>query len=290
MSMGNLDVVRSVADLRGRLRYWRDQGLSVAFIPTMGALHAGHLALIEAGLEIADRVVSSIFVNPTQFGPNEDLSRYPRQEDRDTQLLDSVGCSLLFAPAVEEMYPVGFSSTVHVEGVSDMLEGAFRPGHFNGVATVVLKLLLQCLPDYALFGEKDWQQLTVIRRMAQDLDLPVQIIGVPTVREDHGLALSSRNAYLSDKERAIAPMLYRVLCEIAMGVASGGNPEVLCRRGRETLLQSGFNEVDYLEVRDGETLLPSANKGRVLVAARVGGTRLIDNVGVPETTDGFVPR
>lgn len=280
---GNLDIVRSVADLRARVKYWRDQGLSVAMVPTMGALHDGHLTLVRAALDQADRVVASVFVNPTQFGPNEDLSRYPRQEARDAELLDGAGCHLLFAPTVAEMYPDGFATTVSVKGVSQPLEGAFRPGHFDGVATVVSKLLLQCLPDLALFGEKDWQQLAVIRRLARDLDLPVQIMGVPTVREEDGLALSSRNAYLSAEHRAVAPALYRALVAVAEGIKAGKPAEELCHRAAADVLAAGFASVDYIEVRDAETMAPfadAARPARVLAAVRLGTTRLIDNIGV----------
>lgn len=280
---GNLDLVRSVADLRARVKYWRDQGLSVAMVPTMGALHDGHLTLVRAALEQADRVVTSVFVNPTQFGPTEDLSRYPRQEARDAELLDGVGCHLLFAPKVEEMYPDGFATTVSVKGVSQPLEGAFRPGHFDGVATVVSKLLLQCLPDFALFGEKDWQQLAVIRRLARDLDLPVRIIGVPTVREADGLALSSRNAYLSAEDRTVAPALHRALQAVADGLKQGKPAEELCYRAAADVLAAGFASVDYLDVRDADSMvrMTSLNRpARILVAAKLGNTRLIDNIGV----------
>ena len=278
-----LDIVRQVAELRARVKYWRDQGLSVAMVPTMGALHDGHLTLVRTALEQADRVVASVFVNPTQFGPNEDLSRYPRQEAKDAESLDGVGCHLLFAPKVEEMYPDGFATTVSVKGVSAPLEGVCRPGHFDGVATVVSKLLLQCQPDIALFGEKDWQQLAVIRRMARDLDLPVQIQGVPTVREADGLALSSRNAYLTPQDRAIAPALHRALQAVAEGVRAGKSPAELCHRAAADVIAAGFASVDYIEVRDAEDMSPVetlARPARVLAAARLGTTRLIDNIGI----------
>lgn len=278
-----LDIVRSVADLRARVKYWRDQGLSVAFVPTMGALHRGHLTLVETGLELADRVVASIFVNPTQFGPNEDLSRYPRQEAKDAEALYEAGCHLLFAPNVEEMYPQGFATSVSVAGVSEGLCGTVRPGHFAGVATVVTKLLLQCLPDLALFGEKDWQQLAVIRRLARDLDIPVEIVGVPTVREADGLAMSSRNAYLSPEERAIAPAIHRALVAVAEGLKAGRPAEELCHRAAADLIAAGFKSVDYVEVRDADSLAPLATltrPARILAAARLGGARLIDNIGV----------
>lgn len=278
-----VDIVRNVADLRTRIRYWRDQGLSVALIPTMGALHDGHLRLVATGLELADRVVVSVFVNPTQFGPHEDFSRYPRQEAEDADKLAGAGCHLLYAPTVEEMYPLGFATTIHVVGVSEGLCGDVRPGHFDGVATVVTKLLLQCQPHMALFGEKDWQQLTVIRRMVIDLDIAVDVIGVPTVREADGLAKSSRNAYLSEAERAIAPILYKVLNTIAEGLRQGGDVADLCQEGTETLLGSGFKSVDYLEVRAANSLHKLGQldqPARILVAARLDGARLIDNLGV----------
>ena len=283
MTASSLDIVRSVADLRSRVKYWRDQGLSVAMVPTMGALHDGHLTLVRHALELADRVVASVFVNPTQFGPNEDLSRYPRQEARDAELLDGAGCHLLFAPKAEEMYPDGFATTVTVKGVSQPLEGAFRPGHFDGVATVVSKLLLQCLPDFACFGEKDWQQLAVIRRVVRDLNIPTEVVGVPTVREADGLALSSRNAYLNPDERAIAPILHRALVGIAEGLKQGKSPEELCHRAAADVLAGGFASVDYIDVRDADSMakvLKLAHPARILAAARLGTTRLIDNIGV----------
>ena len=278
-----VDVVRTKAELRARVRYWRDQGLSVAFVPTMGALHDGHLTLVRTGLDLADRVVTSVFVNPTQFGPNEDFSRYPRQEAQDAALLASAGCHLLYAPEVAEMYPDGFATRVSVSGVSEGLCGDVRPGHFDGVATVVSKLLLQVQPHIALFGEKDWQQLAVIRRLVRDLDVPVEVVGVPTVREFDGLARSSRNAYLSATERAIAPMLYKVLNDIADGLRKGGEANALCAAGRDAILAAGFVAVDYLEVRDADTLAPLPRlqrPARILVAARLQGARLIDNIGV----------
>lgn len=252
---------------------WRTAGQRVALVPTMGALHAGHIALVGAALATADKVVVSIFVNPTQFAPTEDLARYPRDEAGDVAKLAGAGAHLVWAPAVSEMYPEGFATRVVVEGAALPLEGAFRPHHFGGVATVVCKLLSAAMPDVALFGEKDFQQLAVIRQMVRDLALPVAIQGVPTVREDDGLALSSRNAYLSPDERYIAPMLYKVISE----VARGRDP----REAAQALIASGFARVDYIEVRDAETLAPyvPGRPGRVLAAAWLGKTRLIDNVG-----------
>jgi len=282
--MAELDIVRTKADLRARVGDWRRQNLRVALVPTMGALHQGHLTLVRAGLERADRVVASIFVNPTQFGPNEDFSRYPRQEQADAALLDGADCSLLYAPTVAEMYPDGFATSISVAGVSEGLCGAARPGHFDGVATVVAKLLLQCRPDLALFGEKDFQQLKVIERMATDLDLAIEIAGIATVREADGLALSSRNRYLGPDERAVAPALYRILGEVAAGLKAGGSAETLCAAAAAALVAAGFRSVDYLEVRDQATMAPAPGwQGRplrVLAAARLGGARLIDNIGV----------
>ncbi len=282
--MAPLDIVRRVADLRARVGQWRAQGLTVALVPTMGALHQGHLKLVEAGLARADRVVASVFVNPTQFGPAEDFARYPRQEQDDAALLAGAGCHLLFAPDLAEMYPAGFATTVSVAGLSEGLCGAVRPGHFAGVATVVTKLLLQCRPDIALFGEKDYQQLKVIERLAADLDIAVAIVGVPTLREPDGLALSSRNRYLSESDRRTAPALYRALVAVAAGMRAGGEAAPLCHQATEALMAAGFAAVDYVEVRDAATLAPaetlSARPLRVIAAARLGGARLIDNVGV----------
>lgn len=278
-----VDIVRAVADLRARVRYWRDQGLAVALVPTMGALHQGHLSLIAQGLEHADRVVASVFVNPTQFGPGEDFERYPRREAEDAALLSGAGCHLLFAPQVTDMYPPGFATTVSVAGLSEGLCGAIRPGHFDGVATVVTKLLLQVRPDFALFGEKDYQQLAVIRRLVRDLDLAVEVIGCPIVREADGLALSSRNAYLTPEQRAVAPALFRALDATAQALAQGGDAATLTARAVEDLRAAGFDAVDYFELRDAETLAPldrPTRPARLLAAARLGATRLLDNVAV----------
>src|SRR3954464_4402341 len=206
-----MNIARTVADLRRQVNEWRSNGERFGLVPTMGAIHAGHLALVHAALGQNERVIASLFVNPKQFGPSEDFSSYPRDEAADLGAFERAGVDLVFMPAVEEMYPPGFATNVRVAGVSEDLDGAFRPGHFEGVATVVCKLLLQCLPDAAYFGEKDYQQLLVVRRMARDLHIPVRIAGVPTVREADGLALSSRNAYLSKAERRAAPLLYRTL-------------------------------------------------------------------------------
>jgi len=282
--MTALDTVRTKAELRDRVRRWRNEGERVALVPTMGALHRGHLALVEAGLKRADKVVASIFVNPIQFGPNEDFAKYPRQEAADAALLAKAGCSLLYAPTVAEMYPDGFATTVTVRGVSEGLCGAARPGHFDGVATVVSKLMAQCQPDLALFGEKDFQQLKVIERMVLDLDIPVEVVGVPIVREEDGLALSSRNRYLTPAERAVAPALYRQLRRVADGLTAGTAAAELCASAGAELVGAGFPSVDYCEVRDAATLAPATRFDgrplRVIAAARLGGARLIDNVAV----------
>lgn len=283
-----MKIARTVADLRREVAGWRARGERVGLVPTMGAIHDGHLALVRTARAENERAVASLFVNPKQFGPSEDFSAYPRDEAADFAAFEKAGVDLVFTPSVEEMYPSGFATGVRVGGIGDALEGTFRPGHFEGVATVVCKLLLQCLPDTAYFGEKDYQQLLVVRRMARDLDIPSRIIGVPTVREADGLALSSRNVYLSPEERRAAPLLHRVLREIAADIiARPDNVQTALSRGRATLEAGGF-AVDYLELRDAADLALvdrlSAAPSRLLVAARLGRTRLIDNIAVaPET-------
>lgn len=278
-----LPIIGDVAALRETVRGWRAEGCKVALVPTMGALHEGHLTLVRRAQQLADRVIVSIFVNPIQFGPNEDFEAYPRRLEEDAGLLGGVGAAAVYAPTVTGMYPEGFSSGITVGGVSEGLCGAFRPGHFDGVATVVAKLLLRALPDVACFGEKDYQQLQVIRRLVLDLDIPVAIEGVPTVRESDGLALSSRNAYLSPEERKVAPELYRVLRAMSDGIAAGETIQKQENWGREKILLAGFNSIDYLETRRAGSLTrPDVLDGpaRILVAARLGRTRLIDNVPV----------
>ncbi len=274
---------RNVAELRRRIAGWRATGETVALVPTMGALHAGHLALVEAARAAADRTVVSIFVNPKQFAPNEDFSAYPRDEARDLALLAEAGTDAVFAPPVAEMYPPGFATAVSVDGPSRGLETDFRPHFFSGVATVVAKLLLAALPDVALFGEKDYQQLLVVRRMAADLGIPSRIVGLPTVREADGLALSSRNAYLTAAERAAAPELHRALQGAATAIRGGLAGEAACATASVRLAASGF-AVDYFALRNAETLEPAPGRGteqlRLLVAARLGRTRLIDNIAV----------
>lgn len=281
--MNDLPIFRDVASLRAQVAAWRSKGQKVALVPTMGALHEGHLTLVRRGLELADKVVASVFVNPTQFGPNEDFAAYPRREAEDAALLAGVGAGGLYAPTVAGMYPEGFATTVAVAGVSEGLCGAFRPGHFAGVATVVSKLLLQAGPDVALFGEKDYQQLQVIRRLVRDLDIPVTIAGVPTVREADGLALSSRNAYMSAGERAVAPVLHRTLSAMAQSLRAGAPCAAQEDWGKAQIVAAGFASVDYLEVRAAEGLAPLSRldrPARILVAARLGKTRLLDNIPV----------
>jgi pantoate--beta-alanine ligase len=279
-----LAVARSVADLRRHVAGWRRDGRRIALVPTMGALHDGHLALVAAAKAACERVVVSIFVNPKQFGPNEDFAAYPRGEAADLAKLREAEADLAFVPTGAEMYPPGFATTVRIAGLSEGLCGAHRPGHFDGVATVVTKLLTQCLPDIACFGEKDYQQLLVVRRLARDLDLAVEIRGVPTVREPDGLALSSRNAYLSAEERRIAPNLARVLRAVAAALAV--HPDHIAdeiARGIAELTHAGLT-VEYLEIRDAETLAPLGDRitrpARVLAAVHLGKTRLIDNMPV----------
>ena len=279
-----MQTVRQLSALREGVAAFRAAGERVAFVPTMGALHDGHVALVEAAKRAADRVVVSIFVNPKQFGPNEDLARYPRKELADSRMLATAGADLLWLPPVEVMYPEGFETAVSVAGVSEVLDGAARPGHFDGVATVVTKLFNQVQPDVALFGEKDWQQLQVIRRLVADLDMPIEIVGVPTYRDDDGLAFSSRNAYLIPEERARAVALPRALGFAERAIAKGDDPEAALAQARETLSAAGF-EVDYVTLTDAETLgAPVPGRPmRLLGAARIGGTRLIDNI--PVTTN-----
>jgi pantoate--beta-alanine ligase len=274
--------ITALPDLRARIAEWRHAGERIALVPTMGALHAGHMALVAKARKHADRVVVSIFVNPAQFGPSEDFSRYPRTLEADMALLTEHGADVAWVPDVKTMYPEGFSSKIEITGITEILEGEFRPGHFNGVATVVAKLLQQVAPDTALVGEKDYQQLCVIRRMAKDFDFATNIDGVPTIREPDGLALSSRNRYLAPEERAIAPKLYEGLATLAQRLPEHMNEHPFIDI-IEQWIREGFTKVDYLELCDAETLAPLAvyKKGaRLLVAAWLGKTRLIDNIEV----------
>lgn len=278
-----LPVVRSVKALRQIVRGWRSRGNTVALVPTMGALHEGHLSLVKLAKQHAKRTVVSIFVNPTQFGPNEDFTAYPRDEGGDWSKLAKSKADLLYAPPVDVMYPDDFSSRVEVIGLTSGLEGASRPRHFAGVTTIVTKLFLQCLPDSAIFGEKDYQQLLVIGQLVKDLDLPIRIIGAPVVREADGLAMSSRNAYLGESERSVAPRFYEVLRDISKDLTNGRPVHEAVFLARDWLEGAGF-KVDYVEVRDAMSLMPIGRvvtaPARILGAVYLGNTRLIDNVPV----------
>ena len=258
---------------------------TLALVPTMGALHAGHIALIEEAKRCAAKVAASIFVNPTQFGANEDFGRYPRREADDARMLEQAGCDFVWMPSVAGIYPDGFATTVHVRGVSERWEGEARPGHFDGVATIVAKLLLSVRPDVALFGEKDFQQLAVIRRMASDLNIAADIVGVPTVREEDGLALSSRNAYLSERERSRAAALPRALEYARSAILEGIPVRLALDTARKSLVEAGFSRIDYFALVDASTLEPleaPAGAMRLIAAAVIGATRLIDNIAVVE--------
>lgn len=279
----SLQTFRTIKELRTQVQNWRAHGLSVGLVPTMGALHAGHLRLVESALARCDRVIATLFVNPKQFGVNEDYGTYPRTEQEDALKLDGAGAHGLFAPDVLEMYGEdGGQTTVSVAGLGDILEGACRPGFFDGVATVVTKLLLQALPDQAFFGEKDYQQLCVIRKCVADLNIPVEIHGVATVRGNDGLALSSRNQYLNEDECHTAPVLYRTLCDVKDKFLNGEDPEELSLWAEEILLTAGFDKVDYVVIRDADNLAEQPKNRqnlRVLAAAFLGKARLIDNIG-----------
>ena len=277
------DAVRTIRDLRAQVAVWRDAGERVALVPTMGAIHAGHLSLLAEAKAKADRVVTSLFVNSLQFGPREDFQAYPRDEAKDAAALAAGGSDLLYAPESSEMYPPGFSTKVRVGDLTEDLCGAARPNHFDGVATVVAKLLLQCAPDITIFGEKDYQQLLVIKRLVRDLDIPVEIAGGAIVREDDGLALSSRNAYLSPAERKIAPVLYQTICNVAADLEQGRGADDASAAARFKLEAAGFR-VDYVAVRNPDTLEAlhgPVKDARVLAAVHLGKTRLIDNLPVP---------
>jgi pantoate--beta-alanine ligase len=277
-------IVRSVADLRAAVQGWRRSGLGCALVPTMGALHEGHLALIRLAARFCDRVVVSIFVNPLQFGPHEDIAHYPRRETTDVAAAAQAGAHLVFAPTAAGMYPPGHATMVHVAGLSEGLCGRHRPGHFDGMATVVTKLLLQTLADAAFFGEKDYQQLLIIRRLARDLDIPVRIEAMQTVREPDGLAMSSRNVYLSEQQRRVAPVLAATLGDMARRLAADGDAVAAAvADGQARLRAAGFTAIDYVAVCDPESLAPLgrvAGPARILAAVWLGDTRLIDNVAV----------
>lgn len=282
-----VQIVRDVGALRRRVGAWRAAGERTALTPTMGALHEGHLALLELarGRGAADRIVASIFVNPAQFGAGEDFDAYPRDEARDLEMLAEAGCDLVFAPSAAEMYPDGFATAVRVGGLTEVMDGAARPGHFDGVALVVAKLLIQAGADVAVFGEKDFQQLAVIRRLTADLDIPCEILGAPTVREPDGLAMSSRNRYLTAQERAAAPALHGALLTAARRIAAGEPPEPALQAARDAVLNAGFAAVDYIEARRESDLAalrssPPQAPARVFGAAKLGAARLIDNVPI----------
>ena len=278
-----MDIVRTVAEMRSHVSMWRREGLSVALVPTMGSLHAGHLSLMKVGKERSDRVIATIFVNPLQFAPNEDFETYPRREDSDIQKLVEEDIDLLFAPDVNEMYRPDATTTINVGGLTDCLCALSRPGFFDGVATVVTKLLLQALPDIAIFGEKDYQQLLVIKRLATDLDIPVEIVGAPTIREEDGLALSSRNVYLDTKSRSIAPSMYNILNQYASDISNGNDIKKSLQLAKQNMQKSGFEKIEYLDLRSSQTLQACNDikrPSRLFAAAWLGSTRLIDNLAI----------
>ena len=283
MTADSLLTLRRIADLRAQVAVWRRAGETIGFVPTMGDLHDGHLALVHRALNDCARCVVSVFVNPIQFDRKEDLEVYPRDEAVDAAKLRAIGADVLFAPPVEEMYPGGFATRVAVTGLGDCLCGATRPGHMDGVSTVVAKLMLQALPDVAYFGIKDYQQLMIVQRMAVDLDMPLQVVGVETVRDSDGLALSSRNKLLTPEQRRIAPQLFRTLTGMATRLAAGAEAQPEVSRGLQALAAAGFDKVDYLEMRAERSLelLERAKPPcRLFSAAWLGNTRLIDNVPV----------
>lgn len=288
-----IEIARSIRALRARVDGWRNSGDKIAFAPTMGALHAGHLSLIDVGKRMGAKTVASIFVNPRQFAAHEDLSTYPRTEARDCELLADAGCDLAFIPPPEEMYPAGFQTAVSVGPLAQGLCGSSRPHFFGGVATVVCKLLNQCRPDAAIFGEKDYQQLLVIRRMARDLDIPVDIVGAPIVREPDGLAMSSRNAYLTPGQRKVAGRFNRIIAAAAVRLAGGEDVAPVLDAGRAAIAEAGFDALDYLETRSAAELtllgpgpVKPSESARVFAAVVVGGTRLIDNWPVDVRSPG----
>jgi pantoate--beta-alanine ligase len=281
--MGPVQIIRRLADLREAVFALVNSGTPVAMVPTMGALHAGHIALVDAARARGCQVVVSIFVNPTQFAPTEDLDAYPRREAADAALLEAAGAAILWAPTVDEMYPDGFATSISVSGITTRWEGEVRPGHFAGVATVVAKLLLQARPDIAFFGEKDFQQLAVIRRMVRDLNIATEIVGVPTQRDDDGLALSSRNAYLSEAERVAARALPRALGDAAAAIGKGASVKLSLEAARGRLAEAGFDPIDYVALVDADSLEPVESTeapARLIAAAKLGRTRLIDNFAV----------
>lgn len=278
-----MKIIRSVADLRQLVGAWNRSGAIVGVVPTMGALHPGHLSLVRAAKAQADRVIVTIFVNPKQFNSAEDLLKYPRTEEHDAEMLRPLGVDVLFAPEVHEVYPDGYATGVSVTGLSDGLCGAHRPGHFDGVATVVTKLFMMTGAGRAFFGEKDWQQLQVVRRLARDLNIPVVITGCPTIREEDGLAMSSRNVRLSPDDRARAPALFAAMTTAAEAIRAGTAASAALDAARSAILAAGYDEVEYLELRAAEGLMPLDRldrPARILAAAWLGGVRLIDNIAV----------
>jgi pantoate--beta-alanine ligase len=282
-------ILLTIENLRMQVRKWRTEGGTIALIPTMGALHEGHLSLVKTGKRNCDRTIISIFVNPTQFGPGEDFNQYPRNQSADIAAARAVDADAVYIPSVQEMYGSGntgfYSTSISVSGLSDPMEGAIRPNHFDGVALVVCKLLLQCQPDVAVFGEKDYQQLQIIKRLVTDLNIPVNIVSSPLVRQPDGVAMSSRNAYLTESQKSIAPGLRKTLLSIARKLQSDPDRvETILRQGIQDLSKCGFNAVDYLELRDSDTLVPLStlrnNYGRLLAAARLGKVRLLDNIEI----------
>ena len=289
----NVPIVRTISDLRRIVAEWHREGARVAVVPTMGALHEGHLSLVRAAVDRADRVIVTLFVNPKQFDSATDLTGYPRNEAEDVVKLAPLGVHVLYAPDAAEMYPQCFATTISVGGVSEGMCGAYRPGHFDGVATVVTKLFLQTGAHLAFFGEKDFQQLHVVRRLVRDLDLPVEIVACPTVREPDGLALSSRNVRLSAPERQVAPKLAGILFDTARRIEAGAAAEGALAEARRAILDAGYDEVEYLELRGADDLAPLAaadRPARLLVAAWIGETRLIDNVPVQYASGGIGPK
>ena len=285
-----IPIVRTVSALRHHVALWRRDGYKVGLVPTMGALHKGHLSLVDEISQKADKIIVSIFVNPTQFGKNDDLDVYPRREKSDCEKLAKTSASLVFAPPVAEMYPKGHVTSVTLSGISEILEGAERPGHFDGVATIVSKLLMQSQPDVAIFGEKDYQQLAVIRQFVRDLDIPVEILGGGLVREADGLAYSSRNAYLNEKERIIAGNFNRILKALCTAVEKGNCPPRAAEASAtQALLEAGFLSVDYVSIVHPQTLLPLSDMkdgGQVVAVARLGGVRLLDNMKINPPESG----
>jgi pantoate--beta-alanine ligase len=279
----HIEIVRTISELRSKVSSWRKNGFSIGLVPTMGALHDGHFSLVKHSINTTDKTITTLFVNPKQFGLNEDLTIYPRDEAGDAEALDALGFDLLFTPSLMEMYPIDFATEISVPGIGDVMEGAFRPGFFIGVVTVVAKLLIQSLPDRAFFGEKDLQQLYIIRKMVTDLDIPVEIVGCPIIRESDGLALSSRNVYLSADERLYATELYKVLNEISQRALNGKQISILVKDAKTRLLNSGFLKVDYLSVCNTQNFQQMdylVKPAYVLGAAWAGETRLIDNIQI----------